>query len=119
MLHFLDPTILRDPKDAVGVVGQDLSLQCVVIGNPTIAVSWTKDDTALDIQRDPLKDLKVQNWDATAKLYTLKLRQTSNGDAGRYKCVARDDKSSKTSKEAVVTFTGMIMIIKTPRKKGL
>jgi hypothetical protein len=109
ILLFIDPSIRRDPKDALGVVGQVLSLQCIVIGNPAIKVSWEKDGNALDIQGDNQKVVNVQQWDKSSKLYTLKINRAKASDAGKYKCVVVNGNVRKASKEAVVSFTGIII----------
>ena len=93
------------------MVGQDLTLQCVVIGNPFILVTWEKDGNAIDIRGDTHKDVKIQDWEVTAKLYTLKINQAKSSDAGKYKCVVINGNDKKISKEANVSLTGMAYCI--------
>ena len=71
---------------------------CVVEGDPSPSVSWTKDGNELNVTGDQRVTVSSTNHNNS-----LTIRDIHRSDAGQYKCVASNSVSSSTSSPATLT----------------
>lgn len=102
----LDPSIIRDPKDTVGVIGQEVFLQCIIAGSSPTSVTWHKDGTTVKINSRRIQDVKLDVGGIAKMLHTLTIKRAISKDAGIYKCVANNKNGMATSKGANISFAG-------------
>ncbi|CAK1540400.1 unnamed protein product [Leptosia nina] len=70
------------------VRGDSASLSCLARGDPPLSVHWTHRDTRLDLDSYRWRISEVRTADGVRS--TLQLRSADRGDAGEYKCHARN-----------------------------
>ncbi|KAM4563056.1 neural cell adhesion molecule L1-like protein isoform 2-T4 [Odontesthes bonariensis] len=99
MVMNMAPRILTKDFQEYGVIpGQDIIVNCSVFSSPPSAISWTKEDTAIEGERF----LLLENGQS------LKIISTEKGDSGNYVCVA-----SNTEGMSAVTA---VLDVKDPTK---
>ena len=92
------PEISEPPIDTTKIEGQTVVLSCLVVGYPTPAVAWTKNDVELNLTANLRLSVSSKNGN-----HTFKISDVQNSDAGQYRCVANN--SLQTSKSSPSTLT--------------
>ena len=75
--------------------GQDVVFSCVVEGNPSPNVSWTKDGQQLNITANSRLAASRTNNN-----HSLTITDVQRSDAGDYKCVANNSVNTSISSAA-------------------
>ena len=81
---YVKPVFRKLPSDVEVIEGQTVRLDSVVTGRPNPEITWFRNDAPV---YDDLLHKIVVNEDGVSSLI---LRQTSLKDAGRYRCVAKN-----------------------------
>lgn len=73
------------PAQIKALIDMDLSLECVVRGNPRPSVVWYKDGTDLSLDDDRII------WNVTSSVCKLRINGVRYTDSGRYTCEASNN----------------------------
>ena len=75
--------------------GRDVVFSCVVEGNPSPNVTWTKNKQRLNVTGNSRLTASSTNNN-----YTLTVTDVHRSDAGQYRCVANNSVNTSTSSAA-------------------
>ena len=75
--------------------GRDVVFSCVVEGNPSPSVTWTKNEQRLNFTAN-----SRLNASSTNNNHTLTITDVHRSDAGQYRCVANNSVNTSTSAAA-------------------
>ena len=89
------PEISETPEDLTTVEGRDVVFSCVVEGNPSPSVTWTKNEQRLNFTAN-----SRLNASSTNNNHTLTITDVHRSDAGQYRCVANNSVNTSTSSAA-------------------
>ncbi|XP_061413909.1 muscle, skeletal receptor tyrosine protein kinase-like isoform X1 [Lethenteron reissneri] len=89
----MKPRVTRPPGDVTVVAGAKVVLPCISMGNPTPAISWTKDNA-------PLRESSRVSVLASGN---LRVRGATRTDGGLYRCAARNSLGVEYSRPALLT----------------
>ncbi|XP_022798569.1 receptor-type tyrosine-protein phosphatase F-like, partial [Stylophora pistillata] len=96
-MHEHASAILENPKNAIIVEGEEAVLSCVVDGNPSPKVTWTKNEEKLNIT-DVRLTASSQNNN-----HSLTITNVYRSDSGQYRCVALNNVGNLTSTLGTLT----------------
>ncbi|CAM9885046.1 unnamed protein product [Lampetra planeri] len=100
----MKPRVTRPPGDVAVVVGAKVVLPCISMGNPTPAISWTKDNA-------PLRESSRVSVLASGN---LRVRGATRTDGGLYRCAARNSLGVEYSRPALLTVNGPARMLQAP-----
>ena len=89
------PEISEIPEGLTTVEGRDVVFSCVVEGNPSPNVTWTKNKQRLNVTGNSRLTASSTNNN-----YTLTVTDVHRSDAGQYRCVANNSVNTSTSSAA-------------------
>ncbi|XP_066015799.1 hemicentin-1-like [Pocillopora verrucosa] len=91
------PEISIHPRNVTIVRGNNVTLRCSVVGNPTPSVVWTKDKD-LDVTANSRVTFSSRN-----DHHSLEIARVYLSDSGQYRCVANNSKGRSSSSAATLT----------------
>ena len=86
------PEIVENPKDVTIVEGEHVVFSCVVDGNPSPRVTWTKNEEKLNITTNPRLTASSLNNN-----HSLTITDVHRSDSGQYRCVIINSVGNITS----------------------
>ena len=87
--------ISEHPSDVTAVEGQRVVLSCLVKGNPSPSVRWTKNEERLNVTANSRLTVSQANNN-----HSLIVKDVRRSDAGQYRCVANNRIDNSTSSAA-------------------
>ncbi|XP_053733617.1 striated muscle-specific serine/threonine-protein kinase [Synchiropus splendidus] len=104
----MEAPVFESPlRDVVASSGSDVQLKCIIAGNPTPEVAWTKDKNG--ITNSPRFTVKVEG-----ERHSLLIKSANVGDGGKY-CVTATNKEGKSSSCATL----MVKQESAPEPRGI
>nr|XP_020647830.1 striated muscle preferentially expressed protein kinase isoform X2 [Pogona vitticeps] len=98
------PVFLQELQETSVSIGQDILLRVAVTGNPQPHLSWYKEKVLVSPTQEKSKEEgKAENEEEYG---CLQIRNSKAGDAGTYRCVAKNKHGEATS-SATVTIADM------------
>ena len=86
------PEIVENPKDATLVEGKDVVFSCMIDGNPSPRVTWTKNEEKLNTTVNPRLTASSLN-----NKRSLTITDVQRSDSGQYRCVIINSVGNITS----------------------
>ncbi|XP_048523276.1 neogenin isoform X2 [Dendroctonus ponderosae] len=93
--HVAPPTFIAQPKGAIAVEGQNISLDCAANGNPNPTIRWLKDGFAID-----MNDLDSR-FALVGSTSSLRITKIQEQDGGTYQCRAENREDSLDASAAI------------------
>ena len=75
-----------------------MTFSCLVVGNPTPGVLWTKDREYLNVTANSRFNFSSRNNN-----HSLEIAEVLLSDSGQYRCVAKNSKDTSYSSAAALT----------------
>ena len=85
------PEFTINPRNAIAIKGENVTLRCKVYGNPVPDIKWTKDEKYISGN----ERLIVSDFGANTS--SLTITDIVPGDTGQYRCVANNSVADATS----------------------
>ncbi|XP_068713160.1 muscle, skeletal receptor tyrosine protein kinase-like [Montipora foliosa] len=85
------PEFTINPRNAIAIKGENVTLRCKVYGNPVPDVKWTKDEKYISGNERMIVS------DFGANTSSLTITDIVPGDTGQYRCVANNSVADATS----------------------
>jgi len=98
------PEITTHPQGVTPKEGNNVTVSCSAIGNPSPSITWTKNGSIISTAADSRITFGADNK-------TLTITNVSRADSGQYKCVASNGLGKATSSAATMDVQCMFIVV--------
>ena len=95
--HLLFPEVVENPKNQSAFTGSNVTFNCTVIGLPTPAISWMKNNDSYAVTSNVRARVVSDNKNNHSQLIITEVKIEDNG---KYQCVASNSAGERTSSAA-------------------
>ena len=98
------PEITTHPQGVTPKEGNNATVSCNAIGNPSPSITWTKNGSIISTAGDPRSTFGADNK-------SLTITNVSRADSGQYQCVASNNLGKATSNAATIDVQCMFIVV--------